>query len=374
MADIETKTVNNKKQLMDFIKFPWKIYKDDPSWVPPLIMDRKKLLDKKHNPFYNHAEMELFLAYKNGVLVGRNAAIINHNHNKFHEDKTGFFGFFESINDPEVTQILMDTASTWLKDRDCDKILGPCNPSTNDEVGCLIDGFEHPPYIMMCHNPPYYQTLMEGYGLQKAKDLYAWYLDIRDKDIPEKLYRVADAARSKFNLKIRNLRLKNLKNELELVREVYNNAWSRNWGFVPFTEEEINHAADDLKQIANEEFLLLATINDKPVGFSITLPNINEVLKKIPSGKLFPTGLFKFMAGLKKVRTVRVIILGIIKEYQHVGFGAVFYVETIKRAKNLGLDGGEMSWILEDNSPMNKAIEMLGSQKYKTYRLFEKSL
>ena len=374
MADIEIKAVKNNRDLMEFIKLPWKIYKGDPNWVPPLIMDRKKLLDKKHNPFYNHAEIELFLAYKNGEIVGRNAAITNENHNRFHEDKTGFFGFFESIDDTEVMQGLMDAASKWLKDRDRNKILGPCNPSTNDEVGCLIDGFDYPPYIMMCHNPRYYQKLLEDYGFQKAKDLYAWHLDIRDKDIPEKLYRVAESAILKFNLKIRNIRLKNLKQEVELVREVYNNAWSRNWGFVPFTEEEINHAADDLKQIANEEFLLLATIDDKPVGFSITLPNINEVLKKIPNGKLFPTGLFKILSGIKKVKTVRVVILGIIKEYQHVGFGAVFYLETIKRAKKLGLDGGEMSWILEDNAPMNKAIELLGSKRYKTYRLFEKFL
>jgi GNAT superfamily N-acetyltransferase len=312
------------------------------------------------------------LAYQNGKLVGRNAAIINHNHNKFHQDKTGFFGFFESIDDEEVCTALMDHTVSWLKERGCDKVLGPCNPSTNDEVGCLIEGFDSPPYIMMCHNPPYYPNLLENYGMKKAKDLYAWYLDVRKKEIPEKLFRVSEAAMKKFNLKIRNVRLKDLKNELALIREVYNNAWSRNWGFVPFTEDEITHAADDIKQIAWEEFLLLAEIDDRPVGFSITLPNINEVLINIPDGKLFPFGLFKLLRGMKKIQNVRVVILGIIKEYQHVGFGAVFYIETIKRAKAMGLNGGEMSWILEDNEPMNKAIKLIGSDLYKKYRIYEK--
>jgi GNAT superfamily N-acetyltransferase len=374
MADIEIKTVSRNKELKTFIKFPWQIYKNDSSWVPPLIMDRKKLLDRDHNPFFQHAEMDLFLAYRDGKLVGRNAAIINHNHNKFHNDKTGFFGFFESVDDEEVSTKLMDHAAAWLKERGYDKILGPCNPSTNDEVGCLIEGFDTPPYIKMCHNPPYYPNLMEKYGMKKAKDLYAWHLDVRETEIPEKLFRVSEAAINKFKVKIRNVRLKDLKNELTLIREVYNNAWSKNWGFVPFTEEEITHAADDLKQIAWEELLLLAEINGRPVGFSITLPNINEILIKIRNGKLFPFGLFKLLRGMKKIKNVRVVILGIIKEYQHIGFGAVFYLESLKRAKAMGLNGGEMSWILEDNVPMNKAIELVGSDLYKTYRLYEKAL
>jgi hypothetical protein len=371
MDQVEIKKVSSKKELTLFIKFPWKIYKNDPNWVPPLIMDRKKLLDKKHNPFYTHAEMELFLAYKNNEVVGRIAAITNENHNKFHEDKMGFFGFFESVDDVQVAGVLFDAVKSWLKLKGKEGMYGPVNPSTNDEIGLLIEGFNTPPYVMMCHNPPYYQSLCEKNGQQKAKDIYAWYLDIRTNKISEKMYRVADKAAKRAGITMRSLSLKKLNQELELVREVYNNAWSKNWGFVPMTPEEIQHTADDLKQIANENLLLLAEKDGRPVGFSVTVPNINEILVKIPDGKLLPTGIFKLLTGLKKVKTARTLILGFIKEYQQSGLGSIFYLETIKRAKQMGIIGGEMSWILEDNHAMNSAIEALGSKKYKTYRVYE---
>lgn len=371
MSAISIKTVISKKELKQFIKLPWKIYRDDPNWVPPLIIDRKKLLDKKHNPFFMHAQMDLFLAYKNGEMVGRIAGIVNENHNKFHDDTMGFFGFFESINDSEVTKMLFDTVVAWLKQRGMTGMYGPMNPSTNDETGLLIKGFNTPPYIMMCHNPPYYQTLFEEYGLQKAKDLYAWYVDAVKDEVPERMVRIAEKSAARYGITIRNMKLKNIKKELALVRQVYNNAWSRNWGFVPFTDQEIDHAAADLKQIADEEFILFAEKEGKPVGFALTLPNINEILIKNPSGRLFPTGIFKLLTGIKKVKTLRTIILGVIKEYQHAGLGALFYIETLNRAKKRGVLGGETSWVLEDNIPMNKAIESLGSRIHKTYRIFQ---
>jgi len=371
MSAVEIKTVESKKDLLNFIKLQWKIYANDPNWVPPLIMDRKKLLNKKNNPFYQHAEMELFLAFKNNEIVGRIAAITNENHNKFHEDKAGFFGFFESIEDAEVTKKLLDTAKEWLKQKGKDSMLGPINPSTNDEVGLLIDGFDSPPYLLMNHNHRYYQILLENYGLVKAKDLYAWFLDIRKNEIPEKMIRVAEKSAKKYGIKIRNMSLKNLKEELKIVSQVYNDAWSKNWGFVPMTKEEFVYVADDLKPIADEDFLLIVEKDGKPIGFGLTLPNINEILIKIPNGKLFPTGIFKLLSGKKKIKTVRVIILGIIKEFQHGGVGSIMYIDTIRRAQERGLIGGEMSWILEDNHTMNRAIESLGSEKHKTYRIYE---
>jgi GNAT superfamily N-acetyltransferase len=373
MSQIEIKKVSSKKDLTLFIKFPWQIYKNDPTWVPPLIMDRKKLLDKSHNPFYKHAEMELFLALKNGQLVGRIAAITNENHNKFHEDNMGFFGFFESIDDVEVAGALFEAVKSWLKHKGKEGMYGPINPSTNDELGLLIEGFDTPPYVMMCHNPPFYQSLCENNGLIKAKDIYAWHLDLRTNNISDKMYRVAAKAAKRAGITIRTLSIKKIKQELELVREVYNNAWSKNWGFVPMTPEEIQHTADDLKQIANEELLLLAEKDGRPIGFSVSVPNINEILIKIPNGKLLPTGIFKLLTGLKKVKTARTLILGFIKEYQHSGLGSIFYLESIRRAKEIGIIGGEMSWILEDNHAMNSAIEALGSKKYKTYRIFEQN-
>ena len=371
MSAISIKIVESKKDLMKFIKLPWKIYRDDPNWVPPLIIDRKKLLDKKHNPFFEHAQMDLFLAYKDGELVGRIAGIVNENHNKFHEDTMGFFGFYESINDREVAKMLFDTVAAWLKQHDMTGMYGPMNPSTNDETGLLIKGFDTPPYIMMCHNPPYYQTLFEEYGLQKAKDLYAWYVDAVKGEVPERMVRIAENSAARYGITMRNLKLKNIKKELELVRQVYNNAWSKNWGFVPFTDKEIDHAAADLKQIADEEFIFFAEKDGQPIGFAMTLPNINEILIKNPSGRLFPTGIFKILTGIKKVKTLRTVILGVIKEYQHLGLGSIFYIETLHRAKKRGVLGGETSWILEDNFAMNKAIESLGSKIHKTYRVFQ---
>jgi len=371
MSTVEIKTVSSKKDLMRFIKFPWAIYKDDPNWVPPLIMDRKKLLDKKQNPFFQHAEMEMFLAYKDGQLVGRIAAITNENHNKFHEDNVGFFGFFESEDNTDTAKALLDSVKSWLEQKGKDGMMGPMNPSTNDEVGLLVDGFDTPPYVMMCHNPVYYKNLIEGYGLKKAKDLWTWYYDIRKKGFPEKLVRIAEKAKERSGIKTRNLKLKNLKSELELVLEVYNNAWSRNWGFVPMTREEILHAADDLKQIADEDYLYLAEKDGKPIAFSVTLPNINEVLIKIRNGKLFPSGLFKLLTGMKKIKNVRVLMLGVVKEYQNAGLGSIFYMETFQTGMRKGVNGGELSWILEDNVPMNKAAELMGAERFKTYRVYE---
>ncbi len=374
MSSVEIKKVETKKELMQFIKMPWDIYKDDPNWVPPLIMDRKKLLDKKKNPFFQHAEMDLFLALKDGKIVGRIAAITNENHNKFHEDNIGFFGFFESINDTEVSNTLFEIVEKWLKDHEKDGMLGPMNPSSNDEMGLLIDGFDSPPFVLMCHNPKYYSELIEKYGLTKAKDLWAWYQDAKTAQtkISDKMYRVAEKSAEKYGLTVRTINFKNMKHEVKILRDVYNNAWSKNWGFVPMTDDEFNHMAADMKQVADPDFIFIVEKDDKPIGFVLTLPNINEVLIKIKNGKLFPTGIFKLLFGLKKVRTVRVITLGIIKEYQFAGFGSIMILKSIKTALDKGLDGGEMSWILEDNTAMNNPIESLGSKKHKTYRIYQK--
>ncbi|MEE9119587.1 MAG: N-acetyltransferase [Calditrichia bacterium] len=374
MSNIDVRTVSSKKDLMQFIKLPWKIYQNDPHWVPPLILDRKNLLDKKKNPFYTHAEMEMFLAYKNDELVGRIAAITNENHNKFHQDKVGFFGFFESTDDKDVSDALFAKCENWLRERDKDTVWGPMNPSTNDEVGLLIKGFDSPPFVMMGHNPEYYSNLIESQGYEKAKDLYDWQLDIRGMKIPEKIQRLADISLKKYDLTIRNIDIKNMSRDIQFIREIYNDAWSRNWGFVPFTDEEIDHLGADLKQIVIEEFVLLAFKDDRPIGFLLCIPNINEILIKNRSGRLFPTGIIKLLTGMKKIKTVRTITLGIVKDLQHIGLGTILYTENIKRAQRKNLHGGEMSWILEDNEAMNRPIEMLGSKLYKIYRVYQKKL
>jgi GNAT superfamily N-acetyltransferase len=369
---IEIIPVRTSKQKKTFIDYEWQANRDIENWVSPLRMERNVLLDRKKNPFWSHADMEMFLAYNNGTLSGRIAAITNDNYNDFHNDKTGFWGFFECENNQETANALFEAAVKWLREKGRDNMLGPMNPSTNDECGVLIDGFDSKPYIMMRHNPAYYPQLMESFGNTKAKDLYAWFSTTKGavENITDKMQRVATKIQQKYNLKIRNIKVKNLKQEIKLVKEVYNNAWSKNWGFVPFTDAEFDHIANDLKDIADEDLMLLAEKDGKPIGFSISLPNINEIMEKIPDGKLLPTGIFKLLTGLKKIKTVRVIILGVTKEFQHIGLGSIFYINTIRKAYEKGYTGGEMSWILEDNHPMNRAIEAFGSKIHKTYRIY----
>ncbi len=372
---IEVIAVQNKKDKKRFIDFEWQINKNTPNWISPLYMERQKVLDTRKNPFYQHAKIQLFLGFKEGRLAGRIAAVTNQNHNDFHEDNSGFWGFFECVDDAEVAGALFDAARDWLKAEGKDAMLGPMNPSTNDECGMLVDGFDTPPYLMMTHNPTYYPALVEACGMTKAKDLYAWLVSTETAKAhsSEKLSRVADKIMQKYKLTIRNIRVKNIKSEVPALKEVYNNAWSRNWGFVPFTDAEFDAIAADLKDIADEDFLFMAEKEGEPIGFGISLPNINEIMARIPNGKLLPFGIFKLLTGMKKIKTVRTIILGVKKEYQHIGLGAIFYLKSIQAAERKGLWGGEMSWILEDNIPMNKAIEGFGSKRYKTYRIYSQS-
>ncbi len=369
---VEVFAVRTKKERKQFIDFEWKINANTPNWVSPLRMERADMLNPKKNPFFQHAEAELFLAKKDGEIVGRIAAIKNDNHNRFHNDKAGFWGFFESINDQQVANALFQAAADWLKGKGLDSMLGPMNPSTNDECGLLIKGFDTPPYIMMTHNPDYYPALVEGFGQTKAKDLYAWLLstEMALKNISEKMIRVAEKIKERHSITFRTANLKKLDQEVKLIKEIYNDAWSKNWGFVPFTDAEIDHLADQLKPIVDEDLLIIAEKGDEPIAFVLTIPNLNEILQKIPNGRLLPFGIFKLLFGMKKIKTVRVITLGVKRKYQHLGLGAIFYIETIQRADKKGYTWGELSWILEDNHPMNSAIQTFGSELYKTYRIY----
>ncbi len=370
MANIDIRPVRSKKDLMAFIKLPWKIYANDPYWVPPLIMDRKKVLDKKKNPFYKHNPTEFFLAYKNGEVVGRIAAIYNKQHNEFHQDKVGFFGFLEGINDRQVFERLLETVKDWLRQYDRDYIMGPMNPSTNDEIGFLYEGFEYPPFFMMTHNPPYYIDLMNELGYEKVKDVWAYLIDKEHLVVSEKLKRVSQAVLKKLPVTIRSINMKDFRNELEIIRDIYNNAWSRNWGFVPLSPDEFDFIANDFKQIVDEDLVLIAEFRGKPVGFMLAMPNYNEVFKKIKNGRLFPFGWLTFLLNRKKIKGIRVITLGIKHEYQPYGLGSVFYTEIIQRGLAKGYDHAEMSWILEDNDLMNRSARLLGGWVYKRYRIF----
>jgi hypothetical protein len=370
MSAINIKTVQSKKDLNTFLKLAWKIYKDDPYWVPPLLYDKKKILDKEKNPFYKHAEMEMFIAEKNGEPVGRIAAIKNDLHNKYHNDKVGFFGFFECINDQEVANKLFDTAREWIKSKGLDAMRGPANPSSNDEYGMLLEGFEDEPRLLMPYNPKYYLNLCENYGMKKAKDLYAYKIENQKLMQSDKLKRVAEIAQKRSGIKVSQLNKKNFAADLERFKYIYNKAWALNWGFVPLTEEEIDAMAEDLKPLVEPSLVLFGEINNQLVGAALVMLDYNQIFKSM-NGRLLPFNFLKLFTQKKKITWSRIITLGIIPEFQKRGLDAVFYWEIVKRAEKLGIYLGEASWVLEDNEMMKRGAEVMNGELYKKYRLYE---
>lgn len=366
---MEVLPVNSSSDRMRFIKFEWDVYKNDPYWVPPLIGDMKKLLDPSIHPYHKHAESQMFLAIENGKITGRIAASVNRLHNEFHNEKAGFFGFFECMDSADTARALMGSARDWLKSKGMSVMRGPCNFSTNETCGTLIEGFDSPPVFMMTYNPRYYLRLFEQCGLQKAKDLYAFYVD-KSIQPPEKMYRIVERVKTRENITVRHIEMDRFESELALIREIYNKAWSRNWGFVPMTEDEFMFAAHDLKKIVIPELLLIAEVSGRPAGFSLILPDLNIILKKL-NGRLFPFGFLRILFGLKKIKALRLITLGIVQEYQKRGIDAVLYAETITTGLKMGYESAEMSWVLEDNEVMNRTILSLGSRLYKKYRIYE---
>ena len=372
------KKVEDEQDLMEFIKFPWRVYRDDPYWVPPLISERKDFLDPQKNPFFEHSEVELFLAQRNGETIGTVAAIINDNHNAFHEEKAGFFGLFEVIEDYAVADGLLTTARDWVKAKGMDVIRGPMNMSINDECGLLVDGFDSSPVVMMTYNPRYYVNLIERFGFVKAKDLYAYIVstDIfnsKIENIPSKFLRVAEIAQKRAGVRVRKINMKDFDAEVEKAKVVYNSAWEKNWGAVPMTDAEFDHLAHGLKQFLDPDLLLLAEVDDRPVGIFVGLPDVNQPLLHV-NGRLFPFGWIKYLWYRRKIDILRGLIMGVIAEYRERGVDALMYVEAAKEAFRKGYKRCEMSWILEDNVMMNRIIQRIGGEVYKTYRIYEMGL
>jgi GNAT superfamily N-acetyltransferase len=329
----------------------------------------KELLDRDKHPFYSNAEAEFFLAMRDGQTVGRVAAIINRNHNRFHGEQAGFFGFFETVNDEAVAGALLSQARQWVFGRGAQFLRGPVNPSTNYECGMLTEGFDSSPMIMMPYNPRYYPALMDRIGLRKAKDLYA-YLSGTAVVETEKIERVADRSLATGGIRIRPIDMKNFQAEVERVWEIYNSAWERNWGFVPMTREEFLLMGKEMKQILKPELVLIGEKEGRMVGFALTLPDINQALKPA-GGSLFPTGLLKILYHQRLVKSLRVIALGVVEEYRASGMAASFYAELVRAARRLGYGACEMSWILEDNVLMNRSLAAMGAKRYKTYRIYD---
>ncbi len=367
--------VRGSRNLDRFIRLPWKIYADDPAWVPPLLVEQRKLLDRDRHPFHAHADVEYFLAWRGPEVVGRIAAIINHRYNEFHGSEIGHFGFFECIDDDVVARTLLDTAERWLRERGMARIEGPFNFSTNDEShspGIQLDGFEHPPFLLMGHGRPYYQSLVEGAGYEKVKDLLAYML--HSNDPPERLVRgVERMERGIPGLTIRHVDMKRLDEEVAIIQDIYNSAWEKNWGFVPLTEEEIDHLADELKPILEPRVCFLAFMDDEPAGFSVMLPDYNQVLRHL-DGRLFPFGIFKLLWYRRTIDQARVFTLGIKPAYRGIGLDAILYLKSFRDGAEVGIQRGECSWILEDNWPMRRGMEKMEGEVYKTYRVYGKPL
>ncbi len=377
---IQIKRVETKKDWDTFIDLPWQIYGDDPNWVPPLRIAVRDMLDVNKNPFFRHAYMAAFLAVKDGKTVGRIVGVIDDDNNKYHEEATAFFGFFESINDQAVANALMDEVKKWAKSRDMKSLRGPMNPSTNYECGLLVEGFNDTPSVMMTYNPEYYGKLLEGCGLSKVKDLFSYDIDGRKVKFSEKLLAQAERLKQGGQVTFRPVRMKEFDKEIDRILEIYNDAWEKNWGFVPMGAEEFRHMAKDMKAIVDPELLLIAEVRGEPAAFALALPDVNQAIKKVKDGKLFPFGLLKILwnvkgPGRKKtINRCRVLTLGIKKQYRELGVGPLLYAEYYKRGPAAGYPVGEASWILEDNIPMNKALGHMCGERTKVYRIYEKAI
>ncbi len=376
---VEIRPVRGRGDLNAFIKLPFAIYRNEPRWVAPLLMDVRKRLDRDKNPFFAHAEAEFFLAYRDGRPVGRISAHIDHHLNEFQDNDWGLWGWFECADDPEAAAALLGAAESWLRERGRGTMIGPMDYTTNDECGLLIEGHEKPPLILCPWHHPYYQRLVEeDVGLAKAMDLYMWSLHVTGRDkVNPLIWQVADRVESEHGILCRNFRKKDMDTEITRFLEVYNAAWERNWGAVPLTEAEVRHMAKDLKPILDENWAMVAERKDtgEIVGVALTLPDYNQVFAKLrPRGRLLPFGWLTFLRERSKIDAVRVFALGVKPEYQHTGIAARFYQMHFDAAERTPQKGGEMGWILEVNRPMNRAMEGMGGEIVRRYRVYEKSL
>jgi len=356
--------------LNDFIRLPLDLHSKDPFFVPQLNREMQVHFSSK-NPFFMHASAKYFLAFRDGLPAGRIIAFVNRQHNALHGERTGFFGFFDCVDDRAVSDALFDGAATYLKGEGMTAMRGPMNFSTNEECGFLLEGFHEPPMIMMPYNPPYYNVLSEGYGLKKIRDLHAYIYEVRER-LPEKVLRVSVIV-EKRGITVRPIRMNDFMAEMMIFKEIYNSAWEKNWGFVPMTDEELEYAGGRLKQIIVPEMTLIAEEDGKPVGFMGLIPDFNFVLKRM-KGSMNPLSIAKALYYSKKIKDLRVMLLGIKKDFRNKGVEALLFREGFKPIKEGRYKRVEFSWILEDNVPVQRTIEMIGGKLYKKFRIYEKAL
>lgn len=358
----------NRRDRADFIRFPFRLYKGDPCWIPPLILDMKEKLDKRRHPFFTHGDGAFFLARRNGRVTGRIAALLDREHNRYHSEKAASFGLFDFDRDPEVAGALLEKAASFAAERGMKMLRGPLNYSTNEECGSLVEGFDFPPAIMMPYNPPWQEGIFESLGLMKARDLLAYIID---ENTPfDRLRRLADRSAKRYDLHVRPVDLKRFREEQQLILEIYNAAWKDNWGYVPMDAAEFGWHARKMKMVLVPDLALVVEARGRTAGFIISLPDFNQVMKRM-KGRLFPFGLIKFLYHRRHITGIRVMAMGIRPEFRNQGAEAAMIHETITAGMRLGYKWAELSWVLEDNEPMTRLAEKIGARAYKRYRIWE---
>jgi len=379
-ASLTIHPVSTKRDLKTFIQVPRQTFGGDPAWVPPFTFELTERLSPKKNPYFQHAHMQAWIALRDGKPVGRISAQVDRLSLEHNADKTGHFGFFDVMEgDDEAASALFGTAEGWLKDQGMNRVLGPYNPTINEEPGILVDGFEDPPMMLMGHSRPWYRDLVEANGYAGVRDLYAYHLDIRNEILPPQLKRMTDRVQDSGKLTLRQVRMDHYQEDLDIILGIFNDAWSDNWGFLPMTDEELKHTADGLKLLIQPDISMIAEHEGRPIAMMVTLPNLNEIMQKI-DGKLLPLGWTRLLWWLKvgPARTVRVPLMGVLKEFQNGALGAAASLSLIEAIRqNTVKKGGcfaELSWILDDNLRMQGILEKIGCRLYKTYRVYGKDL
>lgn len=365
-----------KKQFADFLQVPFALHQHDVNWVPPLRMTTKRILSKK-NPFFQQAELGQWVAYRGRRLVGRIAGVINHVHNQHYQDNTVFWGFFESEDTPEVSAALFAAVEDWASAKGYARLLGPMSPSINYECGLQISAFESKPFLMMPQNPAYYPRLVEQQGFVKAKDLQAWIVDVDAAKMDVKKSHIIQALKKKYQVTIRSLDMANFDAEMNLLVSIYNDAWQHNWGYLPMNADEFKYLAKELKSFIMPNFVYIAEIGGVACGFSVALPDLNQIFATLRNGRLLPLNFIRLLWQLKVKKVIdqgRIPLLGVLNAYQHIPIGAMLYYEYLDKIKHIPCRRGELSWILEDNTAMQSGLRLVQAAPYKTYRLYEKNL
>ncbi len=374
---VRIEAVNSNASRNQFIRLPWKLYRNDPNWVPPLLLQIKRQLNERSNPFFNNGEVQLLLAFRGNDCVGRIAAIINNRHNQHYNERCGFFGFYECNNDTEASQLLFREAEKWLYDKGMALVRGPVNLATYAECGLLVEGYNGMPSLQMPYNLKFYEALMTSSGYMPETDLLAYEIAIEsmtgNNPLMGKLDRVSSLAFRRNGITFRKFNKNNYEAEIERIRELFNDYMSDNWGFVPLTRSEFRFLSDEMKPLLEPELALFAEHNNQPVGFAIALPNINQVLRRL-NGKLFPTGILKYFYYKRYINEARVVLLGVSKSFRKKGLEAWFYRQLVLQAQKRGIQNAELSWISEHNKLMVHAVENIGARLYRRYRIFQKNL